>query len=357
MIQDEITILKKAFPTFVVDVLEQIMKQQYEVFVVGGAVRDALLGRPIIDIDMTTNARPEQIEALFPSSIPTGKSFGTITIIIEANEKKHHIQITTYRADGTYSNSRHPDDIVYETNIHNDLKRRDFTVNAMAFNPISDVFIDDFNGINDLDAKQLCVVGDPEKRFTEDSLRLFRACRFAAQLDFDLADNTYRAMQNLANQFVLPSKERIHHELSALLQASYPHKGLVALKTTGLGKRLFSRFNDISDTAFKYIEKMDLSIRWPFLLQYLDLEEAFESLFFSKKEQRFITQLIHHNFDQAKASFTIKDLVVTGKDIQALGFSGKKIGEIQQYLFDRVIKDMSLNSKDVLMAMIDQAFL
>ena len=356
MFENKLNSLKSTFSVSVLNLIKTCLDHNYEIYIVGGAVRDALLGRPVVDIDMATNALPEQIEAIFPNSIPTGKAFGTITVILEDSGAKQHVQITTYRADGTYSNARHPDDIQYETDIHEDLKRRDFTVNALAFNPVTNNFLDDFNGLNDLDAGQLSVVGDAVTRFSEDTLRLFRCCRFAAQLDFDVVADTISAMIELVPACVLPSKERIHHELTALLHAQYPQKGLDLLKISGLGKRVFNRFDEIPELAFKYIEKMEISLRWPFLLQYLDLDKAFNALLFSKKEQRLISQLIKYDFDQERASFTIKDLVLTGKDIQGLGFDGKKIGEIQHYLFDRVIEDMSLNNKEVLLSIIEQAF-
>jgi len=353
MFQDNLKKLRSVFSDDVLNVVKQFLIADFEIYIVGGAVRDALLGRPVIDIDMTTNARPEQIEALFPNSLPTGKAFGTITIVTTL----HQIQITTYRADGTYSNSRHPDEIQYEKHIHNDLKRRDFTVNALAYNPIIDDLIDDFDGISDLSMKKLRVVGDSETRFSEDTLRLFRACRFAAQLNFELSDETIAVMTSLTKSCILPSKERIHHELTSLIEADYPQNGLRLLLKTGLGKRLFSKFDLIPTVGFSYISKMELTLRWAYLIQYLDIDDAFGQLMFSKKEKAWISNLISYDFDQEKALFTIKDLKLSGNDIKTLGFKGKQIGEIQHFLFNKVIKDMTLNKKDILKSIVEQQFM
>ncbi len=191
----------------------------HEAYVVGGCVRDTLLGREPGDWDITTSAKPEEVKALFNATVDTGIQHGTVTVIM------HHTgyEVTTYRIDGTYTDSRHPDYVEFTSNLIEDLKRRDFTINAMAYNPRAGL-VDAFDGIGDLKRKVIRCVGDARERFCEDALRMLRAVRFAAQLNFDIHQDTLAAIPPLAERLQQVSKERIQVELDKLLMSDAPEK-------------------------------------------------------------------------------------------------------------------------------------
>ncbi len=197
-------------------ILDLLEGAGYEAFVVGGCVRDAILGRVPNDWDITTSAKPEQIKELAfaagLSCIDTGIAHGTVTVLVD------HVpfEVTTYRADGSYSDGRHPDSVEFLDRIDGDLARRDFTVNAMAFNPHVGL-VDHFGGLDDLYTRILRAVGDPEKRFTEDALRIVRGLRFAAVFGFEIEENTSRAIHELHHLLEHVAVERIWTEFSGLL--------------------------------------------------------------------------------------------------------------------------------------------
>lgn len=210
-------------------ILNNLEDNGYEAYIVGGSVRDSLLNRKIADYDITTKALPEDIIKFFPHTIPTGIKHGTITVVLD----KSNYEVTTYRIDGEYSDNRHPDEVTFTTSLKEDLSRRDFTINAMAYNSY-DGLIDLFNGINDLNEGIIKCVGEAHKRFNEDSLRMLRAVRFACQLNFAIEDTTYEAI--VENSFLLKnvSSERIREELIKILMSSVPSRGINMLLHTGL---------------------------------------------------------------------------------------------------------------------------
>ena len=191
----------------------------YEAFIVGGCVRDSLMGRTPEDWDITTSAAPEDVKRLFHATVDTGIQHGTVTVVI------HHTgyEVTTYRIDGTYSDGRHPDAVYFTSDLIEDLKRRDFTINAMAYNPNIGL-VDAFGGMADLEQKVIRCVGNPEERFTEDALRMLRAVRFSAQLGFEIEPETWQAIPKLAENLTRISKERIRAELDKLLLSGAPEK-------------------------------------------------------------------------------------------------------------------------------------
>ncbi len=224
---------------FIIDVLE---KNGYEGYAVGGCVRDVILGREPQDWDITTNALPHQIKELFKRTIDTGIQHGTVTIMM------NHIgyEVTTYRIDGEYEDGRHPKGVEFTSNIVEDLKRRDFTINAMAYNDRVGL-VDEFNGIGDIKRKVIKCVGNPEDRFNEDALRIMRAVRFAAQLGFDIEDKTRSAITKLAKNLELISKERIHTELIKLLTSPNPDM-ILEMYNTGITKYVLPEFDDMMAT-------------------------------------------------------------------------------------------------------------
>ena len=189
----------------------------YEAYVVGGCVRDSILGRNPDDWDITTSAKPEQVKELFHRTVDTGLQHGTVTVLME----KEGYEVTTYRVDGEYEDGRHPKEVTFTASLEEDLKRRDFTINAMAYNP-SGGLVDLFGGMEDIDRKIIRCVGDPLERFTEDALRIMRAVRFSAQLGFSIEEETRKALKVLAPNLKHVSAERIQVELVKLLMSPHP---------------------------------------------------------------------------------------------------------------------------------------
>ena len=219
----------------------------FEAYLVGGCVRDLLLGRAPQDWDVTTSARPEKIQELFPKSFYENK-FGTVSVLTESEDPRlRAIEITPYGLEGQYSDKRHPDEIKFADNLEDDLKRRDFTINAIALTlaevqprkPLTrlNLVIDPFNGQKDLEEKLIRAVGDSKERFEEDALRIMRAVRIAADLDFQIEENTLSALKEKAGLLKMIAKERIRDEFSKILTApAMPSKGLNILRELGILK-------------------------------------------------------------------------------------------------------------------------
>ncbi|HEX7724227.1 MAG TPA: HD domain-containing protein [Candidatus Paceibacterota bacterium] len=227
-------------PAEVIAVSEALETAGFQAYLVGGCVRDLFLGREPKDWDFTTNATPEQIMALFPKTVYEN-TFGTVAVINETatDEKLKVIEVTPYRVESTYSDRRHPDQVKFSTKIEDDLKRRDFTVNAMAASlsggAIKDI-VDLYGGFADLKAKILRTVGNPGDRFMEDALRLMRAIRLAVALDFTVENETLAAIQSHSKLIKDVSMERIRDEFSKILLSDTPKKGIEMLSETGLLK-------------------------------------------------------------------------------------------------------------------------
>lgn len=199
------------------NILDTMHQAGFEAYVVGGCVRDALIGRVPGDWDITTNASPTEVKKLFRRTIDTGIEHGTVTVMMG----KEGYEVTTYRVDGKYEDSRHPSEVTFTKDLVEDMKRRDFTINAMAYNE-EEGLIDRFGGERDLKEGIIRCVGDPEERFSEDALRIMRAVRFAAQLDFVIDDETQKAIKALAPTLDRISAERIQAELVKLLLSDNP---------------------------------------------------------------------------------------------------------------------------------------
>ncbi len=202
----------------------------YQCFLVGGALRNIAMGNAPSDWDIATDATPDQVSGLFRRVIPTGAKHGTVTVLFK-NEK---IEVTTFRTDAAYSDSRHPDAVAFTRSIDEDLKRRDFTMNGMALNLTSAEFVDPHNGLADIRRKIIRAIGDPRERFSEDGLRVLRALRFAAQLDFEIEEATLNAIQKSKDRLNAVSAERIRDELTRILQSPRPSIGLLPSEKTGV---------------------------------------------------------------------------------------------------------------------------
>ena len=200
----------------------------FSLYLVGGAVRDYILGFANHDYDFTTDANPYEIKKMFKRTIDTGIKHGTVTVLY----KGESYEITTFRADGEYHDGRHPDSVEFIRNIDEDLKRRDFTINALAVNLDNGNIIDNHNGLADLEKRKIRAIGVAEERFLEDGLRLMRACRFASKLDFDIEESTKNAMAKLYKNIENVSKERVKEELFRLIDGKAPRRGLEAMRET-----------------------------------------------------------------------------------------------------------------------------
>jgi tRNA nucleotidyltransferase (CCA-adding enzyme) len=199
-------------------------------WLVGGCVRDLLMGRPHADWDLATSALPDEVMKLFPRTIPTGIDHGTVTVMVG----KVPIEVTTLRGEGAYSDGRRPDSVHFVTGLEEDLARRDFTVNAIAIDPADLAIIDPFGGQKDLEKKLLRAVGDARERFSEDGLRVLRAARFVATLDFDLEASTFDAIAPTLDTFRKVSPERVRDEWVKTMKATRPSRAFDVMRRSGI---------------------------------------------------------------------------------------------------------------------------
>ena len=211
-------------------VCRKLTEAGHEAYVVGGCVRDALRGRTPGDWDVATSAPPDAVVKLFPKTIPTGLQHGTVTVMM----KGEPIEVTTFRGEGAYTDGRRPDSVTFGVTLDEDLSRRDFTMNAIAWDPVAERVVDPFGGRADLDARLIRAVGDPVLRFREDGLRVMRAIRFAAVLEFDLDPATEAAIPKALDVLAKVSVERVQQELMKLLAARKPSIALDVAQRTGI---------------------------------------------------------------------------------------------------------------------------
>lgn len=229
-------------PNDVANIIRILEEAGYEAYAVGGCVRDSILGREPNDWDITTSALPQQVKGLFSHTIDTGLQHGTVTVMM------NHVgyEVTTYRVDGEYEDSRHPKSVTFTRDLVEDLKRRDFTINAMAYNE-KDGMVDVFGGMHDLENGVVRAVGDPKERFTEDALRMMRAVRFAAQLGYEIEEQTKLAIQDMAGTLKKISAERIQAELVKLVTSDHPEH-MRLLYETGITKIILPQFDRMMET-------------------------------------------------------------------------------------------------------------
>jgi poly(A) polymerase len=226
-------------------VMNTLRRNGFDANLVGGCVRDMVLGRDPKDFDVSTNATPEQVRPLFEKSTPVGAKFGVVVVMVDG----HQIEVATYRADGAYSDGRRPDEVRYSESAQEDVERRDFTMNGlMSMIPFStsrwtspsDFVTDHVGGVADIQAKVVRCIGDANKRFEEDALRMLRAVRFVSQLGFTIEQGTFDAIVANADRITMVSRERVAEELKKLVTGKFAVQGLAALASTGLFSRLFN---------------------------------------------------------------------------------------------------------------------
>lgn len=234
-------------PKKVNDIIEELMQHGYEAYAVGGCVRDMILGREPEDWDITTSATPYEVKKIFRRTVDTGIVHGTVTVLID----KEHFEVTTYRLDGEYEDNRHPKQVEFTSSLTEDLKRRDFTINAMAYNE-KEGFIDLFGGMEDLRRGLIRCVGSAQDRFEEDALRILRAIRFSAQLGFTIEESTLEAIRDKVEKLRNISAERIRVELTKLLISDHPDR-LRLLYEIGITSVILPEFDAMMRTEQRNI--------------------------------------------------------------------------------------------------------
>lgn len=234
--------MKIELPIKVNYIINQLIKYGYEAYAVGGCVRDSILGREPEDWDITTSAKPPEVKKIFRRTIDTGIQHGTVTVMLD----KDGYEVTTYRIDGEYEDSRHPRTVEFTASLAEDLKRRDFTINAMAYNEQEGI-VDAFGGLEDINRRIIRCVGSASDRFDEDALRILRAVRFSAQLGFDIDPDTLRAAGENAEKLNNISAERIRVELNKLLLSKHPDK-LAEAYRIGITKIILPEFDTMMET-------------------------------------------------------------------------------------------------------------
>lgn len=235
--------MKFHIPQKVNYIIKELNRHGFEAYAVGGCVRDMVLGRTPQDWDITTCATPQEVKKIFRRTVDTGIEHGTVTVLID----KEHFEVTTYRIDGEYEDSRHPKQVSFTSSLKEDLRRRDFTINAMAYNE-NEGFVDLFGGLEDIRAGLIRCVGSAEERFDEDALRILRAVRFSAQLGFDIEADTMRAIRAKAHNLENISAERIREELSKLLLSEHTDR-LRILYESGISRVILPELDEMMKTA------------------------------------------------------------------------------------------------------------
>ncbi len=239
--------MKIQIPENVNKIIQVLTESGYEAYAVGGCVRDMILGRVPEDWDITTSAKPQEVKRLFRRTIDTGIQHGTVTVLME----KEHYEVTTYRLDGEYEDNRHPKEVLFTSSLKEDLRRRDFTINAMAYND-REGLIDLFDGLEDLRAGLIRCVGSASERFDEDALRILRSVRFSAQLGFQIEEATMKAVRDKAELLRNISAERIRVELTKLLLSDHPDR-LRMLYEAGITAVILPEFDVMMVTGQKNI--------------------------------------------------------------------------------------------------------
>ncbi|MDH5656301.1 MAG: hypothetical protein OEZ34_10355 [Spirochaetia bacterium] len=399
--------LPKPLHQNILKVARILNRSGFQCFIVGGAVRDLLMGRPSKDFDFTTDARPGDIISLFNKTIPTGIKHGTVTVLLH----KDVFEITTFRSDGKYSDARHPDSVSFSDTLNEDLLRRDFTMNGIAYDPLENILIDNHGGIDDIKNRIIQTIGRAEERFLEDGLRTIRACRFSATLEFEISEDTFHAMKDRkvherTKQIAVErftdeifkglSHEKISRMISSLEESGlislfipeYPDKNMTEEKLLKLD-RLFSLPETFKIAKWFSIVNLDqkarsIASRLKFsgknikeietFLNIIRFSEPQSDLFKIRKFSSLIKgqygenslPLIQSISDYSSVNpnikkiihslssdpLVIKDLAVNGTDLINEGYRGKEIGNQFNEILEIVWKSPEKNQKEILLKVI-----
>lgn len=351
--------MKLTVPDNVEFIINTFYNNGYEAFMVGGCIRDLLLDQAPTDYDIASSAPPHVTQSLFTRTIPTGIKHGTVTIIID----NIPYEVTTYRTEGKYINNRAPEDVSFVTNIKEDLSRRDFTINAFAYNE-KEGLLDYFSGLDDLNNKLIKCVGNPNIRFTEDALRILRAIRFSAQLNFEIEKDTYEAIKCNYSLISNISKERIRDEFSKILLCSNPIKGINMLINTNIMDLILPELVNINITNALSLLPTDLCLRLCALLKDVDnhkVEPLLKNLRFSNDLINKVKLILdsYSIIDSIESKIATKKLLISvGREnifelislyetcenikLTSLKYNVKAIIKNNDVLF---IKDLNINGK------------
>ena len=388
--------IEKCIPPYIWDICHRFYEAGEDAYIVGGSLRDILLGRTPSDFDLATSALPKKTAELFSDMrvIETGIKHGTVTVIAQNSP----VEITTFRVDGGYTDSRHPDRVSFTCRIEEDLGRRDFTVNAMAYNDRSGL-VDPYGGLYDLKARIIRAVGDSKKRFSEDALRIMRAFRFSAQLEFEIDPDTLSGAVTARNGLKNIAKERISSEFLKTLTTRDPEYVLRLMAENDILTYITNGYIPMQE-IFPLVKKMpcDGGARLGLLMYGADEKLAKDILRSLKVSNAIVTlalSVIRHSTTaittpahvrrligqcgphaihvttassllgiscadapkwamENNAPCSISDLALSGNDLISLGIHGKNIGETLSYLLECVINDPSLNDRKTLLDITDK---
>ena len=390
-------------PKNVENIIERLKEHGFEGFAVGGCVRDSLLKKTPTDWDITTDALPVDMKKIFKKTFDTGIAHGTVTVLMDGVG----YELTTYRIDGNYSDGRHPDSVSFSKNLSEDLCRRDFTINAMAYSHNKGI-VDLFDGRKDLQNGIIRAVGDAKKRFDEDALRMLRAVRFAAQLGFKIDDDTFAAIKEKAKLLSNVSKERIFVELNKSLCGDFA-QNIKMVYTSGLYRYIGKEFAKLDESIYDFYPRKfpnKKHMYWAVFLENIENTEAVKKILFElksdnatknntyllvkelknplpssdedirwslhrigadlfcdyieilktdKKNKDILDKIdtIEDRYSQIlkeNHAYEISMLDITGKDLMDIGISkGPKIGEVLEFLLKKVIENPMNNEKSSLL--------
>ena len=376
-------------PDFVSEIIDRISASGEKAYLVGGSLRDMLLSKAPHDFDVASSASPEKICDIFCDMrvIKTGIAHGTVTLLSSGGP----VEITTFRVDGAYTDMRHPESVTFTRRIEDDLARRDFTVNAMAYNR-EDLLIDLFGGSSDLKNKIIKTVGKPEERFGEDALRIMRAFRFSAQLGFEIETETLKAAERMRFGLEHIARERIFSELIKLITSEEPEMALLLMQKADVLKTILPQYT-VSERAISFLFRVpnnDIARLSAFFCdsEPAKVREMLSSLKASNRQKRvaLIVEEAHKAYSsrydvaklkarlsddveialllsvllgfsdggvlsylEDKTPYSISQLAIDGAELGALGLCGREIGEMLSYLLERVMEEPSFNEKNILL--------
>ena len=383
--------LKINTPPEIEYILKSLEEKGFKSYIVGGTVRDFLLGKETSDYDITTSALPGDVHKIFASCIDTGLKHGTVTVIVNGIKA----EVTTFRSDGDYLNHRSPESVTLASDLKTDLERRDFTMNALAYNG---KIIDLFGGFSDIKSKIIKSVGDPYKRFDEDALRMMRAARFSCTLGFKIDKSVKKAIKEMGSLISFVSCERIKTELDKIVLSDFT-KNLSELMDTGFFGYVLPTLQNAIDkkTDFSVLKKAN-SLYSKYALLFIIINEKNPKPFldrykFSNDEKRNVLSILKYSliemknikttdlkeilsksgeyvfkeaigiknilgidtkdltekFDKVKNEpYLVKHLCITGNDLIKIGITGSEIGKTLEFLRKEVIRNKNLNEKDTL---------